>query len=244
MSEAQFTRRSGSGNLHFVQESGLEKAMKYYWLTLIIGLAVATALRPDLDLAVTHGFYAAGHGFPAQNMPLALWIHDLATNAPIWIGLGLLAMLSQAIMRRRNWRVWLFLLLALLIGPGLTANTLLKDNWGRARPLQVREFDGASRFTPWWQPAQECRDNCSFVAGDPSFGFMLAAAGLVASRRRRLWFWGGTAMGVVMGINRIAMGAHFLSDVMCAALVMLAVMGALYAVIFGRKAFWQVWRAL
>ena len=35
---------------------------------------------------------------------------------------------------------WLFLAVCLGVGPGLVANLLLKDQWGRARPKHIAEF--------------------------------------------------------------------------------------------------------
>ena len=219
------------------------KVMKYIWLTFLAGLAAAAALRSEMDLDVAGQFYVPGQGFPAQNIAAAGGIHGFATMTPLWIGLALLVGLASAMMRRRPARLWLFLLLALLIGPGLIANIALKDHWGRARPVQTENFGGKAQFTPWWMPAQECAKNCSFIAGDAAFGFALAAPGL-ALRQKRRWFWGGTLAGIIMGANRIAMGAHFLSDVAWAGLTMLAAMFALYAALYGRRAAAQAWREI
>src|SRR5262245_14013572 len=40
----------------------------------------------------------------------------------------------------------LYLLGSFLIGPGLTTNVLLKENWGRPRPNGVQQFAGAAPF--------------------------------------------------------------------------------------------------
>jgi hypothetical protein len=50
-----------------------------------------------------------------------------------------------------------YLLGSFLIGPGLTSNLLLKENWGRPRPNSVQQFAGTAAFQPWWRPA--CRTN-------------------------------------------------------------------------------------
>ena len=39
-------------------------------------------------------------------------------------------------------RAAVFLVLSLLLGPGLLVNVILKDNWGRPRPGSVVEFGG------------------------------------------------------------------------------------------------------
>ncbi len=219
-------------------------ALKYICLALLAATALVTALEPQFDLIVARWFYTPGQGFLAEQMLVATVIHSIATGAvPKIMGLILLVGLTYALVRKKAARPWLFLLLALLIGPGLIANIGLKDHWGRARPRQIEAFGGTAQFTPYWQPAQECEKNCSFVAGDPAFGFMLPVLGLVLPQRRR-WFRGGMLVGAVMGVNRIAMGAHFLSDVAWAALLMLATMFVLYAALYGRRAAAQAWRSI
>ncbi len=49
-------------------------------------------------------------------------------------------------------------------------------------------------------------------------------------------------MGAVFGYTRLAMGAHFLSDVIFAMLAMLAVMAVLQTAFFGKRATLQYWR--
>lgn len=218
--------------------------LKYIWLGLLLIVAAATALWPMLDLTVAAAFYSDGK-FPARNLALPNVIHDMATE---WPPKALFAILAIGLLANcRSWRrclPWGFLLGCLLLGPGLVANVLCKDMWGRARPAQIAEFGGKASFTPFWLPTDQCAKNCSFVNGDGSLGFMLAAPALAVARRRRLLFWGGTAAGVVLGGNRIMMGAHFLSDTVWAALLMLGVMLALHAVLYGRAKTVEVWRAL
>lgn len=219
--------------------------VKYLWLALLALLAVVLAVWPELDSAVTQRFYVPGEGFPAQNWLVTQTIHDIASGwFPRILGLGLIMACLGSLWRRCSVRPWLYLLLCLLLGPGLLANIALKDQWGRARPLQTLEFGGQKDFTPWWQPAQNCSNNCSFISGDGSFGFMLAAPGMVVPRRRRFIFWGLTAVGAGFGVTRIVMGAHFLSDTVWAALLMFGTMFALYALIFGRDKAGAVWREL
>jgi lipid A 4'-phosphatase len=105
-----------------------------------------------------------------------------------------------------------FVALVQLLGPGLLVNVVFKDQWGRARPHQVQAFGGELRFTPAWQPSDQCHKNCSFVSGDASVGFGLIALAWV-TRRRGAWFAAGLAVGAALGVMRMAQGSHFLSDV-------------------------------
>jgi lipid A 4'-phosphatase len=140
---------------------------------------------------------------------------------------------------------WLVVLLILAVGPGLIANSVFKDNWGRARPLQTINFGGTKEFTPALIPARECRRNCSFVSGEASSIFAVFFAFAVVSGSSGLSFIVlGLVGGSLAGLIRIAQGAHFLSDVvfagifmaMAAALVRIAVLDlALYRTRLGLR---------
>src|SRR5438105_14747348 len=99
------------------------------------------------------------------------------------IVLGVIAALWLAIARRPLWRldgkVLVFLVAATALGPGLIANTVLKDHWGRARPNQVVEFGGARVFTPAPLLADQCARNCAFVSGHAALGFSLVSFALL-----------------------------------------------------------------
>ena len=118
-----------------------------------------------------------------------------------------------------------FLIVALLLGPGVAVNSALKDHWGRARPSQVTEFGGTKQFTPVLAPSDQCARNCSFPAGHPSIGFYLLSFALLipVSWPRRAVFAGGLLAGALLGLMRMAQGAHFLSDVVFSGLVVFGV---------------------
>jgi membrane-associated phospholipid phosphatase len=120
----------------------------------------------------------------------------------------------------------LFVMLTILIGPGLLTNVVLKDNWGRARPHQIVEFGGTKRFSPAWAVSDQCSKNCSFVSGDASFAVSLVAFAWAwpAGRQRRRWAWGIGAFAAVVAFMRMARGAHFLSDTVIGVLLTLLVL--------------------
>ena len=149
---------------------------------------------------------------------------------------GLVIAGSIATMRRSTVagigaRGWAFLLIALIVGPGLMVNAVLKENWGRARPDDITAFGGGRTFTAALQPSDQCTHNCSFVAGDPSMGFYLQAFAYVRRRRQRAWLAGGLAAGGLIGLFRIALGAHFLSDVIFSGVVVMLSTAASYAAV-------------
>ncbi len=115
-----------------------------------------------------------------------------------------------------------YMALCAAVGPGLVANLVFKDHWGRARPVHVTEFGGTKTFTPPMVRTDQCDRNCSFVSGEASNIFVLgfALALLVEPRRRRAFMLGAIAAGSFAGLIRIGGGGHFLSDVVFAGVFM------------------------
>lgn len=194
---------------------------------LSIALAVAVVvglvfgLYPKLDLWISGIFYDPLAGWNEHAAILktlrdvARWIVAL-TAAPAFI-----ALMVKLIQPR--WpmliaaRAAVLLIVTLALGPGLLTNVLLKDEWGRPRPIDVTEFGGTDRFVAWWNPLGGCPKNCSFVAGEPSGAFWtLAAAAVAPPQWRALGYAGALTFGAAVGLMRIAGGGHFFSDVVFA----------------------------
>jgi len=126
-----------------------------------------------------------------------------------------------------------FLLVTLVLGPGLLVNGVLKENSGRARPVNVRPFGGPHTFTPAWVFADQCATNCAFVSGHAAVSAWPVAGAFIARRRgrRRAWLAGGLALGLAVGFGRMATGSHFLSDVLLAVLMVYLVCAACAALL-------------
>jgi membrane-associated phospholipid phosphatase len=116
-------------------------------------------------------------------------------------------------------RAALFLIVSLLLGPGLLVNTVLKDHWARPRPGMVANFGGDMTFRPWWDPRGSCTDNCSFVSGETSSAVWLAAPALLVPLPWRYAAFAGVAVYAAgIAAMRLLLGGHFLSDVLFAAI--------------------------
>jgi lipid A 4'-phosphatase len=125
-----------------------------------------------------------------------------------------------------------FILLTFALGPGLAVDWGLKDHWGRARPRDIVEFGGERRFTPALEPSDQCERNCAFVSGHAALAFSFVAFALLAARRWRAPAVAITiVLGGLVGLMRIAQGAHFLSDVVYAGFLVLGIAWILRAVI-------------
>ena len=208
---------------------------------------------PGLDLAVSRQFFRpeeTNHNlsFLLANTAFADVVHEGVQRMSQVLGVGLTAaFLYSAVRLRRLWGLgtvqWLFLALALAVGPGLVANVVFKETWDRARPSQIVDFGGVKHFTPPLVMADQCDHNCSFVSGDAAAGFFLHSFAYVARRRRTAIFYGGIAAGLLIGLLRIAQGAHFLSDVLFAGAFMIAATAGVHALLYGRGVTVAWWRA-
>ncbi len=186
-------------------------------------LGLVFTLWPSLDLRVSALFYdEAQRAWP--------WTHDAtlvdlrALNHFIMraiIAAAIIALVFLAAGERSFTflppRISAFLLATVVVAPGLITNGLLKAHWGRPRPGHVNDFNGELEFVPWWSPFGQCASNCSFVSGEASGAFvLLAVAVLVPERYRMVAIAAAIVWGLAVGMMRVAMGGHFLSDVLFA----------------------------
>jgi lipid A 4'-phosphatase len=220
--------------------SGSDARPGYFSLPIIAAAGFVAALSvlflvfPGLDLVASRAFYAPGQGFflSGERALIAFrysadWLVALAF---------LLLIASVAVKLARPERaspiapsLVLFLVWSLILGPGLLVNVILKDHWGRPRPRTIAAFGGTSPYVPVWEISSFCSRNCSFVAGEPSAAVWLIGAALLLPRRWRLP--GAIVAGVyavLIGVNRIAFGGHFLSDVLLSFSLTFLVMALLH----------------
>ncbi len=169
---------------------------------------------PEIDRSVAALGYRPGAGFALGQAAPFQALHNAV---PFLVALIPLGAVTGWGLRRLPGRHALFLILAVALGPGLLANTLLKDNWGRARPSHLVEFGGSRQFSPPLIPADQCPKNCAFVSGDAAGGFAFLAPALLAPLAwRRRAVQAALAAGALFGANRILQGGHFFSDVVFA----------------------------
>ena len=96
----------------------------------------------------------------------------------------------------------------------------LKEHWSRPRPIDVAQFGGDEHFRPWWDPRGDCPANCSFIAGEPTGAFWtIAGAAVVPPQWRALAYVAALTFGSAVGLQRMAAGAHFFSDIAFAGVI-------------------------
>lgn len=205
-------------------------------LTLAV-LATAIFWLTDLDLRAALTFYHAdvpGDGWPEAEAPLWRFFHRYAGAMTGILAFGGLAVLlaGSFVQRLRRWRIHgLFVVLLVILGPGLVVNAIFKDHWGRPRPHQVEALGGTMAYHPPFALGEAGKAK-SFPCGHCSVGFSFAALWLLLRRHHRALgraaLLGGILLGVLMGMGRMAAGAHWLSDVIWAALFPWLVAWGLY----------------
>lgn len=208
-------------------------------LTVGFVVGVICAVDPQLDLDIAGAFFdPARHLFGVNAQ---LWVQHLREAARVIITLlvlpAFLAVIGKLVWPQRRMlieaRAALFLIATLALGPGVLTNVVLKDHWGRPRPIDVQEFYGGYRFVPWWNPRGDCPDNCSFIAGEPSGAFWtLAPAALAGPELQPLAYAAALAFGAGVGALRIAAGAHFFSDVVFAGVFMYLLIWLVHGLIY------------
>lgn len=206
-------------------------------LALIV-FSLAFFLIPLIDISTAEWALGVGQAIGPE------WLENLRDAGWFLVLGGFVASLAMIILAHRSGtpgvsphRKALFILAVLAVGPGLLANVVLKDQWGRARPRDVVELGGHMVFTPAWVISDQCARNCSFVSGEGAFTFALLAPALLVRRRRRSWAILATvSLGLAVSMTRMAQGAHFLSDSVIGALIVALTAVILHRLIVGRNA--------
>jgi membrane-associated phospholipid phosphatase len=168
----------------------------------LLGAAVRAGSGPllDLDTRVSGALYAG------DDRPAAMTVLLEVLTAP---GLSLVRYVLAVpvliwLVRRRAWRTVVWVVVAVVFVRDVTS--ALKEFFGRVRPAFE---DGGADF-----------DSLSFPSGHSSGIATLVTVGLVlawpwlAQEGRRLWAVLGALLVLLVGLTRMWLGVHYLSDVL------------------------------
>ncbi|MBY0508919.1 MAG: phosphatase PAP2 family protein [Rhodospirillaceae bacterium] len=197
-----------------------------HWL---LALLFVLMLLPFLDIPLSTVFYMPETPFRWQVDGAPEFVRDfvpeiIMAGAALCVVLWAAARLSPRVPQWFTNRHIIYLVTTLLVGPGVIVETLLKPNWGRARPKDITAFGGDAAYTWPWQVAQECASNCSFVSGHAAIAFWLSAyAFLLPSKWRPVGLAAALVFGFAVGLARIAQGGHFFSDIAAAGFIVVLV---------------------
>ncbi|HET6488419.1 MAG TPA: phosphatase PAP2 family protein [Syntrophales bacterium] len=194
-----------------------------FLFSLLAVAAVAAGLSiAGADLAIEALYYSTTTGWSQGNGAIWVFLYRYG-NIPAFVigGLGALAFVLSFFSAKflPDRKAGLFVVVFLILGPGLIVNTLFKDFWGRPRPSEIVQFGGTETYRPFWNPGTPGVGR-SFPSGHAAIGFFIMAPYFVLRRSSPGWarraLAAGILYGMLMGLCRMIQGGHFLTDVIWA----------------------------
>lgn len=193
-------------------------------LPMLILLAATVFFRvTDADLTIAALFYSTADGWFLEDVWLIEFLHRFGGAPALLVSTAAACYLLCGFFLKgplKHWKAALYCVLVFGIGAGLVVNIVFKDNWGRPRPNQVERFGGPRPFLSVGEK-QECRECKSFPCGDASHGFVFLFPFFLLRRSSPRWalvtVFLGLGYGTLLGLCRMARGAHFASDVLWSA---------------------------
>ncbi len=207
----------------------------YIWIAFVLSsIFFIFFSQIDIDfssLFYQNGFYLKGslyETFFYKSVPII--ISTLAIGS---ITLFLYNAISKKNILGIDKKTILYIILVLSLAPGLIVNTTLKENWGRARPMDIVQFGGNKEFTPAFILSNQGGN--SFSSGHGSAAFSILGFALLARSRKKLWITLALSYGVAVSFARIIGGGHFLSDNLTSFFIVYIATYALYSYIIEKK---------
>ena len=216
------------------------------WIQVLLPVALlltsALVAFPGIDLGVSSLFGDAVVGFPlTENVAIeVLRVVLLSVTGGIMLTTAAAALAGAAspALRPLILRDALFALSSFALGPGLLVNGLVKRMSGRVRPMNVEEFGGSLPFQPAFDFSGPCGSACSFVSAETA-GIAAAMMCLdlvvgpkLGRRSRTVLRTAAVSSVLAVAAIRVALGAHFVSDVVYSLLLISALVPALH-ILFG-----------
>ena len=227
-------------------DMGMAEAPGWFWKHRLwmVGLGFLLlaflATLADVDPHLSDYFYdptATQQWFLKTSVPW-IWLYRYG-ELPTWVLAMGAAVVWAGSLRHRAWVCYrhacALIILAVMLGPGLLVNGVLKPLWGRPRPAQTELFGGSRPYQQWWQLGT-IGGGRSFPSGHAAMGYVLVLGTCLVSPRRSAWLrglvlGGALAYGSLVGATRIIQGGHFLSDVLWSGSLMCFLVAALQAVL-------------
>lgn len=196
------------------------KVFNFFWPLAVLVSATALIASTNADLAIS-GYFYKNHDWPTGNLPPWRQLYLFGYYPAYILGgtaLGLYLADFTGLRKSGLRKAAAYMVVLLLMGPGLLVNSSFKDHWGRERPREITQFGGNKSFNQPWQPGTG--QGRSFPSGHGASAFYLAMPYFILRKskpRAALLVYGaGIFYGILMGIARIAQGGHFASDILWA----------------------------
>lgn len=126
------------------------------------------------------------------------------------------------------------IILTVILGPGLVVNGLLKEYWGRPRPVDIKDFGSTEQYRHFWNPGGRGYGK-SFVCGHCAIAFStcsIIAFYPIHPVLASIGFGAGLVYGVTVSLARISQGGHFTTDTIWSAVIVMALITVLYYFVF------------
>ena len=206
------------------------------WL-LFFALSLLFILEPQLDIYVTNLFYN-GSNFPLDKTLFErIFYHSVRVMTVLMILYYLLSLIYYTFTKKTFFNIskkaLLYIFLVYSIAPGLIVNSLLKENWGRARPAEIVQFGGTKEFTPAFILSNQ-KGN-SFSSGHVASAFSVLGFALLAKRRKKLYMALALSYGISVSLARIIAGGHFISDALTSFFLVWVFSHIFYKLIFKKE---------
>ncbi|HBG04999.1 MAG: hypothetical protein A2075_19770 [Geobacteraceae bacterium GWC2_58_44] len=216
-------------------ETRMRKVARDFLIPMLLLLALTALIAmTGSDLSLARAFHLPGSGwvYAGHDPWRSLYRYGIFPGYSVTI-LAMILLISGFFSARAYpyRKASLFLVLFMLLGPGLVVSKGFKEHWPRPRPAQLQVFGGDSEFHQIWERG-EAGSGASFPSGHAAFGFgMIWPFFLLrrsSPRLARLFLAAGACYGLLMGTARMVQGGHFASDVLWSAGIVYLVGLALY----------------
>ncbi len=191
----------------------------------------------DIDIYVSSLFYDNGH-FVLEKDILGNLIRKgipelIVLSAVIIFVVWLYGKKKHKVVWKIDNKIMLLTFGTMFLGPILIVNGIFKSFWGRARPQDVLQFGGNKMFTLPFEMSNQCAWDCSFMSGHTAVAFWLLAPALLTPKKfRPIALMAAGVFGCLTAVYRIGQGAHFLTDVLSSAVLMIVLIWFVYKRLF------------
>ncbi len=205
-------------------------SMKLILIFIVLYLLIVSGFfycYPQWDIKISSFFWDKSH-FIYLSQPWVNWANGIRKflNILIWlvgifvfIGLIFSFIFKKFKKNKKLKSIFFYLLICIILGPGLLVNWGLKNHWGQPRPVQIQQFSGDLSYQKDWVVSKQCPTNCAFVCGDCAGAFIfMAFVPLLRSRKKIMWTSGIFIIlfSGLIGLIRLGQGGHFISDILLA----------------------------